>query len=90
MAHEEHQFAALGLRLCSDPLRLFEAQAEPVHSGVDVQRGSAMPARGDDEGLPLGKLGETADDRMQIASDVGGRSAGQHAVEDVDRRRRSG
>jgi len=42
-----------GLRARRQRSGFFRRNAEPVHAGVDLQRGAALPVVGGDEGVPL-------------------------------------
>ncbi len=56
--------------------RFIRRQAEPVHPGVDMQRGAALPAIAGHERVPLGKLGHAVNHRADIVVDERLRSVG--------------
>ena len=85
MAQQQRDAVIFGLRARRQRGGFFRRNAEPVHAGVHLQRGAALPVMGGDEGVPLGKLGHAVDDRPRIELDEGRRSFRRAAVEHVDR-----
>ena len=82
-----HQRDAVIVAAARRELRRFVGgKAEPVHAGVDMQRGAAAPARCRAKRVPFVELGAAADHRPQVRVRVSRRGAGQQAVEHVDRR----
>ena len=86
MAHQQREAMVFGLEAGRDGDRLVEREPEPVHAGIDVERGAAAPVVDGDERIPLGKLGRAVDDRPQIVVGEGLRRARHDPVEHVDRR----
>ena len=66
MAHQQREAVVFGLDARRDGGRLVDREAEPVHAGIDVQRGAAAPVAGGDERVPLGEFGRAVDHRPQI------------------------
>ena len=86
MAHQQREAMAFGLEAGRDGDRFVDREPEPVHAGVDVERGAAAPVVDGDERIPLGKLGRAVDDRLQIVVGEGLRRTRHDSVEHVDRR----
>ena len=70
---QQRDAVIFGLRARRQRRGFVRRNAEPVHAGVDVQRGAALPGMGADEGIPFGKLGRRVDDRPRIDLDEGRR-----------------
>ena len=86
MAHQQRETVIFGLQARSDGDRLVDRDTEPVHAGIDVERGAAAPVPGGDEGIPFGKFGCAVDDRPQMVVCERLRRARHHPVEHVDGR----
>ena len=67
---------------------LVHRNAEPVHAGVDMQRGAAAPGMGRAESVPFRQFDHAADHRPHVDVGVGGSGARQQTVEHIDRRLR--
>ena len=84
VAQQQRDAVIFGLRARGEGCRLVRRNAEPMHAGVDLQRGAALPAMGADEGVPLRKLGRRIDDRPRIDFDKSGAPIRRKAVKHVD------
>ena len=67
---------------------LLRIETEPVHPGIDVDGGAAVPVARGAEAIPFRQFDHAADHRPRIDVRIGRRRSGQQAVEDVDRRLR--
>src|SRR5436190_1464370 len=68
-----------------DRCRLLDGEAEPVHAGVDVERGTAGKASRRNEVIPLGELDQAVDHRPRIGVDEalsGGRGESVEYIDD--------
>ena len=84
MAHHQRNAVIAGIDARDDALRFRDRQPEPVHAGVDVDGGAAVPARAAAEHVPFGEFVEIADHRPAIDLGVGVAGVLEEAVERVD------
>ncbi len=87
MAHHERDAVIAGIDAGDDGLRLANREPEPVHAGVDMNGGPAVPARAAAEHVPFGELVEIADHGPAVDFRVGLARILEVAVEHVDGRR---
>ena len=85
VAHQERDAVILGLDPRRQCYRLVGGNAEPIHAGVDLERGAAFPAVAGNKGVPLGQFGHTVDDRSNVDVQEGRTRFGGKAVEHVNR-----
>ena len=52
-------------------LRFGYGETEPVHTGIDVDGGAAVPARTPAKHVPFGKLVKVADHRLAVDFGIG-------------------
>ena len=87
MAHHQRDAVIAGIDAGNDALRFRNRQPEPVHAGVDMDGGAAVPPRAAAEHVPFGKLVEVADHGPAIDLGVGLAGILEEAVEHIDRGR---
>jgi hypothetical protein len=85
MAHHQGNAVIAGIDAGDDALRFRDRQPKPVHAGVDVDGGAAIPARAAAKHVPLGKLVEVTDDRLAVDRGIGVAGVLEEAVERVER-----
>jgi hypothetical protein len=66
VAHHQRNAVIAGIDPGHDALRFHQRQAEPVHAGIDMNRGTSRPSGAPAEHVPLGKLVEIADHGLAI------------------------
>ena len=84
MTHQQREAVTFRLQARGDGDRLIDRDAEPVHTGIDMQGRAAAPIVDGDERIPLGEFGRAVDDRPQIVVGERRRRAGHEPVEHVD------
>lgn len=85
MAHHEVDPGPRDQGIAGQRQRLLDPQAEPVHAGIDVERGRRRAVR---RGGPFEEFAAVAEDGAQAVGAKRLRMAGDQAVEHVDRRLR--
>ena len=84
LTHQQRNAVVLGLDARRNSDRLVDGDAQPIDSGIDMQRRAAAPGFHVDEGIPLGELGGAVDDRPQRGVGKRLRRARHQPVEHVD------
>ena len=84
LTHQQRNAVVLGLDARRNSDRLVDGDAQPIDSGIDMQRRAAAPGFHIDEGIPLGELGGAVDDRPQRGVGKRLRRARHQPVEHVD------
>ena len=69
-----------------DRCRLLDGEAEPVHAGVDVERGTAGKAGRRNEVIPFGEFDQAVDHRPRIGVDEALSGGMGKSVEHIDHR----
>ncbi len=86
MAHQERDPVTGRLETRGESGGLVDRDAEPVHAGVEMERGAAGPSLHAAEGVPLDQFRHAPDHRAQAHRGKMRRAARRDAVEHIDDR----
>ena len=87
MAHHKRDAVVTGIDARDDAQRFGDRQAEPVHAGIDMDGGAAVPARAAAEYVPFGEFVEVADHGPAVDLGIGLAAVLEESVEHIERGR---